>query len=58
MADLQQKLVKGGDALAEKEKDQAMKYRKFQNKLKKQKLKEEQLLKEKLAKEEEVLLVQ
>ena len=58
LADLQTKLVTGGNALAEKEKEQAEKYRKFQKKLKAQKQREEQLLKEKLLKEEEVLLVQ
>jgi len=34
LADLQTKLVTGGNALAEKEKEQAEKYRKFQKKLK------------------------
>ncbi len=57
MADLQEKLVTGGNALEEKQKEQAVKYRKFQKKLKAQKQREEQLLKEKQHNEEQVLLV-
>ena len=41
MAELQNKLVTGGDALAAKEKEQAQKFRKFQKKLQEQKTREE-----------------
>ena len=51
------KLVSGGQALEDQEKEKARAYRDYQQKLKAQKKKEKQLLEEKLRKEEEMLSV-
>jgi hypothetical protein len=58
LKDLEKQMVQGGQALEEKEREAAQKYREMQLKLKKQKKKEKQLLKEKMKKEEEMLNVE
>lgn len=58
LKDIEAKLVTGGHALEEKEREQAQKYRDFQIKLKQQKKKEKQLLIDKKKKEEDLLLVE
>lgn len=55
---MEHKLVVGGKALEEKEKDKAKEIRKFQLELEKQKQVEKQLFEEKKQKEEEVLMVE
>lgn len=54
---MEHKLVSGGQALEDKEKEQARAYREYQQKIKNQKKKEKQLLEEKQRKEEEMLSV-
>lgn len=58
LAELETKLVKGGEGLAAKDSEQAKKYRMIQKQLKVQKQREEVLLKERQEKEEQMLTVQ
>mmetsp|Transcript_21057 Transcript_21057/g.20200 ORF Transcript_21057/g.20200 Transcript_21057/m.20200 type:complete len:114 (+) Transcript_21057:155-496(+) len=55
LSQLQMKVVSGGEALEEKEREKSKAYRAYQIKLKKQKQKERQLLEEKVKAEEEML---
>lgn len=52
---MEMKLVNGGQALEEKEKEQSKAYREYQKKLKIQRKKQKQLLEEKRRKEEEMV---
>jgi hypothetical protein len=56
--ELEEKLVHGGRALEDKDRDQAAKVRDVQLKLKKQKMKEKKLMMERRKKEEEVFLAE
>lgn len=53
--DMEQKLMKGGDVLDDKDKMKAKAYREFQIKLQKQKIKEKKLKEEQMKREEELL---
>lgn len=55
---MEQKLVSGGNALEEKEREAAQKYRDFQKKLKKQRKKQQELEDERKRKEDELINVQ
>jgi hypothetical protein len=58
LVELETKLVSGGHALEEKEREQSLAYREYQKKLKLQRKKQKQLLDEKRLREEEILSVE
>jgi hypothetical protein len=55
---MEQKMVQGGEALDQKEKEQSKNYREYQIKMKKQRKREKKLLEEKRQREEEVINVE
>lgn len=55
--EMEQKLVNGGQALEDKEKEQARAYREYQQKIKAEKKQKKKILEEKRKKEEEMLNV-
>lgn len=55
---MENKLVHGGEALEEKEREKQRAYREFQLKIRKQKKKEKKLLEEKKKQEEDMLMAE